>query len=211
MGAFFGVAQDSLRKRHIYIACAGKLQTSCYLDREMSNVDHIRAAACVFVALSLGACAGSGDRYPDLNLRDFERVQGSFTSAAGTTVPREPTSLAASTLSELEATLEAASARHQRFLSQANTARPIVASASGLGIEDNRWPIAQIEIADLESQNGELMSLLADLDALYSDATFEFGDRERIDRIREQVTEFHATERQVISELVTLLAGSRQP
>ncbi|MBT8431292.1 MAG: hypothetical protein KJP27_02230 [Altererythrobacter sp.] len=157
---------------------------------------------------SLSGCIGGEDRYPDLNLRDFERVQGTFTSASAPTEAVAPASLGAKEMSEVENALLAAGDQHARFLSEANKVRPLVASASGTGIEDNRWPIAQIAIGSLESHNGRTASLLADFDSLYADASLSFKERTQIDLAREQVSDYHAVERQLISELITLLASA---
>nr|WP_298896830.1 hypothetical protein [uncultured Altererythrobacter sp.] len=157
---------------------------------------------------SLSGCIGGEDRYPDLNLRDFERVQGTFTSASAPTEAVAPASLGAKEMAEVENALLAAGDQHARFLSEANKVRPLITSASGTGIEDNRWPIAQIAIGSLESHNGQTASLLADLDSLYADASLSFKERTQIDLAREQVSDYHAVERQSITELITLLASA---
>lgn len=167
-----------------------------------------RTILVVFALASLVGCAGGGSRYPDLNLRDFERVQGTFTSAAAPTQAAAPASLGAKEIAEVENALVDAGDQHARFLSEAEKARPLIASASGTGIEDNRWPIAQIAIGSLESHNGQTVSLLADLDSLYADASLSFKERTQIDLAREQVSDYHAVERQLISELITLLASA---
>ena len=186
-------------------ATGGMLRASCYSLPAMVYSLHKRVVAAGLAALVLSGCADSGDRYPDLSLRDFERVQGAFTPIAPPQEAPSPAPLRATTIEELEAALSGANASHQAFLSAAEQARPIVASAAGKGIEDNRWPVAQVEIAALESRNGDMASLLADLDVLYADASFEFVEREKIDLAREQVTGYHRFERQLIAELITLL------
>ena len=175
----------------------------------MVRTSHFRKVIALAAAAAVAGCASSAERYPNLNLREFERVQGTFTSAAVTSQVSAPSSIAASDLADLEAAIRSAGEHHARFLAQAEEARPRIASAAGTGFEDNRWPIAQIEIASLESRNGEIVSLLADLDSLYSDASFSFTEREQIDQAREQVSDYHAAERQVIAELIDLL-GSRE-
>jgi hypothetical protein len=183
----------------------GKERCSCYSLAQMDYPILPRTLAVVFAVASLSGCAGGGSRYPDLNLRNFERVQGTFTSAAAPTQATAPASLGAKEMAEVENALLAAGDQHARFLSEANRARPLIASASGTGIEDNRWPIAQIAIGSLESHNGQTVSLLADLDSLYADASLSFAERTQIDLARQQVSDYHTVERQLITELITLL------
>lgn len=173
----------------------------------MKIISRHRVVLCVLSISALTACAGGGNRYPDLNLRDFERVQGTFTSAAAPKESVPPESLGAANLAEVENALVDAGKQHARFLSEAGKTRPLVASAVGSGIEDNRWPVAQVAIASLESHNSQTMSLLADLDSLYADASLSYSERAQIDFARNQVADYHAAERHLIAELITLLAS----
>ena len=172
---------------------------------------HSRLFATGMAALAISGCAGAGDRYPELNLRDFERVQGTFTSAGAESEPKGPTAISAKSLSEIESALAQASQRHANFLNEAVRARTAVQSAAGTSIDDNRWPIALIEIATLESRHGEMASLLADLDAMYADASFGFSERQQIEAARSEVAAIYTSERQIIAELVSILETQTQP
>ncbi len=177
-------------------------------SRAMAQASHFRNLITVTSAVIVSACAGSADRYPDLNLRDFERVQGTFLPAATASGPTAPASMMPNDLADLESALASADEHHAVFISEAERVRPIVEAAAGTGLEDNRWPIAQAEIAVLESRSGEIMSLLANLDSMYADASLSFTEREQIIAARAQLGSLHEKEQLVIANLLAVLGGN---
>lgn len=176
-------------------------------------------ASLAMLGMVTAACAGSADRYPSLSLRDFERIGGQFPGRDSPPARIEPDPLPVTAVAELETALSDAQARHGRFLAQARQARGVVAAAAGSSSDEKRWTLAMVEMAALDSQHAATTGLLADLDALYADATLEFHQRQRIVAAQASVGEMVRTERAALDELVALLgtprtepsAGEQQP
>lgn len=157
------------------------------------------------------ACASDSDRYPSLSLRDFERVQGEFTVAEGSSASLRPEPLGIEKVSQVSESLAKANARHEAFIEQVEAARPTVIAAAGSTPEDSRWSLALVEIAELDTRRGATASLLADLDLLYADASLEFQERIAIAQARADIDALVQVERKAIDELLSVLSGGAGP
>ncbi|MEL7447004.1 MAG: hypothetical protein AAGK02_14550, partial [Pseudomonadota bacterium] len=120
---------------------------------------------------ALSACAGSGDRYPSLAIRDAERNTGQFTPALANTNQEAPVI----SRTDLSAIVSRASSAHDAFLALAPAARNAVESANGLSPENNNWAHAQVVLADLGTQRSETLLALGDLDLLEAKAATTFA------------------------------------
>lgn len=174
----------------------------------------MRSSAPVALALLSGliaACAGGSDRYPSLSLRDFERVEGQFAVSDSGQRDLNPAQLPVDRAEQVREAVEAAHARHSRFLTHAEQARDVVVAAVGSGQADKRWSLAMVEIADLDSRLGATTSLLADLDALYTSASLEFQEREEIAEARTETSALVAAESLILQQLVDMLIPAVGP
>lgn len=170
---------------------------------------HLHCLAAL--ALTASGCASSSDRYPSLATRDFERIQGQFAAPSGNPLPARPAPLGIESAEQIEASLADARSRHEKFLTQLGAAQTIVSEASGTGPDDNRWSIAMVEIASLDSHLSVTTGLLAQLDALYADASLGFEERTTIDSARGTLAEMVQTEQQAVDQLVELLGAPTAP
>lgn len=157
------------------------------------------------MATLLAACAGSSDRYPSLSLRDFERVQGQFPTADSQPEQLRPSPLPVAAVEQVSDAIGEARIRHSQFLAQAEKARGVVSAARGSNPDDKRWAMALIEVAELDSRHGVTTGLLADLDALYANASLEFQQREEVAQAQAEIAQMVASEQQAIDELAALL------
>lgn len=156
-------------------------------------------AICIGCAtLALAACAGSGDHYPSLAVRPAERVGGTF--AVTNPVP-DPTPLDQPALSRIDTWLASARAIHARFVDRAASARPQVAAGRGSNPDDNRWALAQVALADLESIRSENAVMLGDIDLLFVDATLSNTERDQVAHARDAILALIQQEDRVLAEL----------
>lgn len=163
------------------------------------------------LAVTVSSCAGSSDRYPSLATRDFERVQGQFAAPSGDTLPTRPAPLSIENTEQIDASLVAARSRHEEFLAQLAAAQAIVSEASGTGPDDNRWSLAMVEIASLDSHLSMTTGVLAQLDTLYVDASLGFEERTTIEAARGTLAQMVQTEQQAVDQLVELLGAPTAP
>lgn len=123
----------------------------------------------------LSACAGSGDRYPSLAIRDAERQ-------TGVTQPVQPPTPVGPVASDEEIAAILASARDADAAFR--EARPGVSrlaeAARGLGVESNAYSNAAAAIATLSSLRGETVAALGRLDELETEAATTFAPVEEI-------------------------------
>ncbi len=166
-----------------------------------------RLSSSVFFSLALfpllAACAATGEGYPTLATRDIERMGGAMeVEPAPPPPPPAPATLA--TLEELEATARAA---HAEFLAAAPRARTLAAAASGAARGSERWAVAQVAIADLESTRSEAMIALADLDRIFVEAATSAQSTDSITAVRSDIDALVAEEDAVIGSLLATVAG----
>ena len=121
-----------------------------------------------FLTLALCACASIGE-YPSLAPREAERITG---TAEPVTPQAPPPEISAPPSAELETRLaslvEQAKAAHERFHENRARAERLIAAADGSEIASERWSVASIALAELESARSSTMVALSDLDGLYA-------------------------------------------
>jgi hypothetical protein len=171
-------------------------------SRPASSIAGFAAIACVFTS----ACAGGSDRYPSLNIRDFERVQGQFAVAAPAREVLLPSPAPVEQVSQLQEAVDQAQQRHSEFVMTAESVRGLIAAAGGTGPDNNGWSLAQSAYADLDSRRGATAILLSELDQMYTSATLSFTEREQIDQARNRVSALVAAEDALLDELHLLLS-----
>lgn len=160
-----------------------------------------RAIPILLLSLSLGACASAGEDYPSLAIRDAERAQGTMLPPP----PYIPPPISAATGDQLTALADQAASAHREFNTLAARARRAVSAARGQGPGSDNWAVAQVAVAQLESQRSATMIHLADLDRLFVDAAIEGNELTRIEQTRQQVTTLVDSENALIDELLRSL------
>ncbi len=149
----------------------------------------------------LAACAAPDGAYPSLATRDIERV-GGVMEVEPVPAPQPPAPATLANLDEL-----AASARdaHAEFLAAAPRARALASSASGAARGSERWSVAQVAIADLESKRSEAMIALADLDRIFVEAATSAQATDSISATRQEIDALVAEENAVITALLAMV------
>lgn len=156
-------------------------------------------AFCIGCAtLALAACAGSAESYPSLAVRPAERVGGTF--AVTDPVP-DPAPLGQPALNRIDQFLTSARTTHARFVDRAATARSQVAAGRGTTPDDNRWALAQVALADLESIRSENAVVLGDIDLMFVDATLSNTEREQVASARDAILALIAQEDRLLADL----------
>ena len=125
------------------------------------------ALACAATA----ACASGPDAYPSLAIRDAERVSGTLQPAQ----PYVPTPAAPVVLQNAQTLVDQAEGAHESFRRQLNGARNAAQAARGAGMGSERWAVASVAIAGLETERSRAMIALADLDRMAVAAATEGG------------------------------------
>lgn len=150
------------------------------------------------LALSLAGCSSGAHEYPSLAIRDAERVSGTF--VVGDTLI-EPAATSAEVIESLTGELAAARAGHSRFMQMSDEAERLALAARGADTDSNDWAVAQVALAQLESQRSQSAITLATLDLYYADASLDFTRREQIDDVRNQVLAIVRHEDEVLMRL----------
>lgn len=158
-------------------------------------------AALVGSAL-LAGCAGSGDKYPSLAIRDAERAQGQFSPVAPDPEPVRPVVSPA----DLDVLIARASESHAEFVRAEGGARTLVEQALGQSIESNVRQRALVALADLATMRSETALPMADLDLLRAEAATTFAPTAEIDEARQTVQALLADEDGTLDALWTRLA-----
>lgn len=148
-------------------------------------------------AMLVGACAGSGDKYPSLAIRDAERVTGQFTPDASDIPPIAPVASTA----ELADILASAASAHRNFIETRPSAQRIIEAASGSGSESDIRSRALVALADLTSIRGNTALALANLDRLEAEAATGFAPVEDIRQAQEEVARLVNEQDAVIDSL----------
>jgi len=117
-------------------------------------------------SLIVSACA-SDSRYPSLERRDFERVEGNAPPAEpDVATPAAPAPLPTGLTGRIAELREQASASHAVFLRRASAARARANAARGAAQGSTRWSDAIVAISDVESARSDTMFALAELDSM---------------------------------------------
>ncbi len=151
-------------------------------------------------AISLLAACATPEGYPDLGLREAERVTG--TLSVPETPPFTPAPAAPATLAQLDELVESARSAHADFLSAAGEARGPVNAARGAAIGSEEWSVAQVAVADLESLRSQAMIALADIDRIYLSAATQGGEIARIESARAEVAGLVDEENRLVEALL---------
>lgn len=135
------------------------------------------------MALLVG-CAGGGEKYPSLAIRDVERVQGQYTPVQPSTP--EPIRPIASS-ADIAALLSQARDSHRAFVgAQPQVLRQIQATA-GMTEDSKARQAALIAFADLTSLANDTAIPVADLDRFRAEAATTFAPTEAIDAARAEI------------------------
>jgi len=131
------------------------------------NFLHLSGPACA--ALLLTACAGSGDKYPSLAVRDAERAVGQFTPTR-TVASSETPARAPASAEDLAKLVTEATESHRAFIVARPNASGLVDGARGTATESDARARALIALADLTSKRSDTAIPLGDLDLLAAEA-----------------------------------------
>jgi len=160
-----------------------------------------RQIACLLAATALlGACTGSGDKYPSLAVRDAERITGTFAPAP--TPEQEPVAPVADRATLVEIVKMAQSA-YEQFVEAAPGTLRTVRAAKGMGPESNQWSRAQVALADLETYRSTTMIALADLDTLAAQAGVTFAPEDDLKAAQSQVAGWLAEQDELLDNLIS--------
>lgn len=156
----------------------------------------------IFFAL-LGACASASEDYPSLAMRDSERITG--TMAVAEPASYEPAPTAQTALESLAVLNQQARAAHAEFVAAAPAASRTAQAARNAGVGTQAWSDAQVAIAELESQRGQLLIALADLDRIYVSTSNAGEAIAPVAEVRNDIAALAEEENAVISELLQLV------
>jgi len=162
----------------------------------------IYTAASISAITMLTGCAASSGKYPTLEIREAERVSGTF----GVPAAIKPAPLPASDARSLPEIEAAARTAHMKFGQSLPAARSTIDAAHGTDPSSNDWAAAQIALADIESLRSDTAIALAELDLLYAQTTLRFEQREAVGRIQQAVERLIAEEDAALTELKTAIA-----
>lgn len=171
--------------------------------------------AAAIPLLILTGCASARD-YPSLTRRPAEKDNGRISGGAPVvaSAPNASASqmpVAADLTTRLAQLEQSAREAHARFGTARARASSLVSAARGAAVASERWSVATVAIAELESSRSDAMVSLGELDRLYAEARIagqndDGGDGGAIAAVRDQVTAWVADEDAVLADL-----GSRMP
>lgn len=157
------------------------------------------ALACTCTA----ACASGPDSYPSLAIRDAERVSGTLQPAA----PYVPTPASPVVLQNAQALVEQAEKANESFRGLLAGARGAAQAGRGAGMGSERWAVASVAIAELETERSRAMIALADLDRLAVAAATEGGATAELEAAQSRVDTIVAEQTRDIDGLLAALGG----
>ena len=156
------------------------------------------AAACTLLA----SCATASGDYPSLAVREAERVTGRLDAPE----PYVPEPISEATLADVEQLVAQAAEAHESFLQKLAPARSAVRAAQGAGVGTERWSVASVAIADVESARSRTMVAMADLDRLYVAAATEGAATEELATAQQRVDALVEQETAAIEDMLAALA-----
>ena len=149
----------------------------------MRNITTFRLAAPLALLL-LAGCAGSGDKYPSLAIRDVERVQGEYNPVPS---PDPEPIRAVASAGDLNALVAQALKASADFNATLPRARSRISAGRGQSSDSNARQIALVALADLTSIANDTATPLGDLDRLKAEAATTFAPVAEIEAARAQV------------------------
>ena len=156
-------------------------------------------------ALALAGCASDTTNYPSLARRPAEKASNAATPAsAPAAIPVPPSPQVTARLAGL---VEQARTAHGRFLARQQRAGQTVAAASGAARGSERWAVASVALAELESARSEAMIARADLDQMFAAERIEGSDTTAISDARDEVSGWIGEEDAVLAGLRGRLGG----
>lgn len=159
----------------------------------------LRALSPLVSLAVLAGCASTSGDYPSLAQRPAERVQGAFTPDSAGAAPLPPVLPSADLVARLADLQRQARAIHAEFRNAAPGAERLANAAGSRGSDS--WAAAEVALSDLDSIRSRVAVALADLDALWVDATLEAGPREAIGAARAEIEALVAEEDAVLARL----------
>lgn len=160
--------------------------------------------ALLAMGLTLSGCSTSGS-YPSLERRAAERNYDleapAPTASAQDLAPADP-----ALSSRLTALRQQALDAHESFQRQVNSATRTVNAAQGAAVASDAWSVAQVALAQLESNRSSAMVALADLDELLvsaqkADAEKPTADLPAVSKVRNEVTGWIASQDATLAQL----------
>ncbi len=151
-------------------------------------------------AILLSGCASPQANYPSLAIRDAERAYNSPEPAA----PAQPAAqspLSAELAQRLAQLQDSAASAHRAFIDAAPGTARLVDAAAGSDVTSDRWAIAQVALASLESARSQAAVPLGDLDLLHADAAIALDQRKAIEDARDAVAGMIAKEDAILAGL----------
>lgn len=94
-----------------------------------------------------------------------------------------------------------AASAHRAFTDAAPGTARLVDAAAGSNVTSDRWAIAQVALASLESARSQAAVPLGDLDLLHADAAIALDQRKAIEDARDAVTGMIAQEDAILAGL----------
>lgn len=169
------------------------------------RITHLSALVASLALLA--GCSADRDDYPSLARRPVERISGTAPVAAPEATPAPAAPLSPELAARLTQLGNRVVEAHGRFTTKEARARSLVGAAGGAAVASERWAVATIALAELESARSEAMIALADLDALYASARIAGDPATAIEETRSRVIAVVAREDAVLAELRGKLAA----
>lgn len=133
----------------------------------------------------VAACATPAGVYPDLSIRDAERVTGTMQPVEP--APYVPDTTPTDVLDELDQLAGDAANAHQSFLREAPGLSAAFAAGRSGEVGTPAWSNALVALGSLEAARSRTLIALADLDRLYVAAATDSREITRIEAARQQV------------------------
>ena len=149
----------------------------------------------------LAGCAQDAGEYPSLARRPAERISGTAPVVVPEAPPAPPPPLSPELAARLTQLGNMVVKSHGEFTAKEARARSLVGAASGAAVASERWSVATVALAELESARSEAMIALADLDMLYASARIAGDPATVIGETRSRVLAVVAREDAVLAEL----------
>lgn len=182
-------------------AARAKDHAMAYSDRSLRIANLTPAMAIMLSAIVLAGCTTGQANFPSIAIRDAERVNGSLQPAAS--APQMPAQMppGAELVQRLGQLQTTAASAHEVFMNAAAGVSRLVDAAAGGDLTSDRWAIAQVALAGLDSARSQAAVPLGDLDLLHADAEIALEQRRIIEQARDAVTSQIAEEDAILAAL----------
>ena len=150
----------------------------------------------------LSACATPDGDYPSLAQRESERVSGTMAVPSAPYIAPAP---ATQTLTRMADIAAQARAAHAAFQAAEQATRARASAASGAAAGSERWSVAQVALADLQTHRSRSMIALADLDRIYIEIANQGESLDEIGAIRSEIEALVADEDRALDAMLAAL------